>query len=143
MIFTLFGAGLVLTGFLFISNQDSTPRLDEEKVAEKKVDDFILHMKVERATSGVEVHHSLQYIGEQTIEVQHQTPLVSFSLHEKNHDFTGSLVSKMMRTGNIYYQESVTVPISETGESNLYVKARFLANGELVNIEHVEELMFN
>jgi hypothetical protein len=118
--------------------------LEEEKVVEKKVDDFVIHMKVEREKSGIEVHHSLQYIGEGKVEILHQTPLISVSMPNKNHDFTGSLIHKKMAKGNIYYQEpKILSPIEEKGECNLYVRAKFLVNNKLVNIEHVEPLMFN
>lgn len=101
-------------------------------------------MKVEREKSGIEVHHSLQYIGEGAVEILHQTPLISVSLLDKNHDFTGSLIQKKLNKGNIYYQESkILSPIDVKGECNLYVRAKFLVNNKLVNIDHVEPLMFN
>ncbi|KKE79003.1 hypothetical protein NSA56_17530 [Oceanobacillus caeni] len=118
--------------------------LEKEKVIEKKANDFVIHMKVEREKSGIEVHHSLQYIGEGAVEILHQTPLISVSLLDKNHDFTGSLIQKKLNKGNIYYQESkILSPIDVKGECNLYVRAKFLVNNKLVNIDHVEPLMFN
>ncbi|WP_068672543.1 hypothetical protein [Oceanobacillus sp. Castelsardo] len=140
IIFILFTSFFILISLCM----DEKGVLEKEKVIEKKVDDFVIHMKVEREKSGIEVHHSLQYLGEDTIEILHQTPLISVSLLNKNHDFTGSLVHKKMEKGNIYYQEPKTLSqIDKKGEWNLYVKAKFLVNNKLVNIEHVEPLMFN
>ncbi|RKQ37320.1 hypothetical protein [Oceanobacillus halophilus] len=143
MIIIVFILFLVFFVYIFASAQGEVTRLDKEKSIEKKLDDFILHMKVERGDNGIKIHHSLQYVGDESIRIEHQTPLVSISLQTKNHDFTGSMVPKYLQKGSIYYQEPVTLSTEGKGEKNLYVKAKFLADGEPVNIEHVETLRFN
>ncbi|MFD1849223.1 hypothetical protein [Oceanobacillus bengalensis] len=113
-----------------------------EKAQVKQVGDFILHMKVEKANNGINVFQSLQYVGEEPIEIEHQTPLISVSLGNKNHDFTGSMVSKRLEMGNIYRQEKVKLLPKVKGESDLHMKANFHVEGEKVTIEHVEKLIF-
>ncbi|WP_085992542.1 hypothetical protein [Oceanobacillus senegalensis] len=140
--FVILGVGI--TGyFIFHSTYGKGVTLEEEKAIDKKFEDFILHMKVEQAPRGIYVHQSLQYVGRNPIEIKHQTPLISVSLDNQNHDFTGSLVTRELHRGNIYYQDTISLPRKQRGECNLYIKARFIANGEIVDIQHVENLMFN
>lgn len=140
----LFIVFIILTIFIyFFIDQGDKRILEEEKNAEKVVDDFVLHIKVERAENGIEVHQSLQYIGENKVEIFHQTPLISVSIGNKSHDYTGSLVHKQMREGSIYHQETVKVPVEEKGVNQLYLEAKFLVGEKLVTIEHMEPLMFN
>lgn len=110
--------------------------------ASKQVDDFILHLRVEEVEEGIQVLQSLQYVGEEEIIIEHQTPLVSVSLLHNNHDFIGNSVSKVLNKGNIYPQQAVIFPSPEKGECNLYVKARFVVEGEPIIIKHVKKLLF-
>lgn len=110
--------------------------------ASKQVDDFILHLRVEEVEEGIQVLQSLQYVGAEEIIIEHQTPLVSVSLLDNNHDFTGNRVSKALNKGNIYPQQAIFFPSPEKGECNLYVKARFDVEGKSIMIRHVEKLLF-
>lgn len=133
---------IAIISMVIPTNIDSTP-LVHEKAIHKQVGDFIVYIKVEGAKDGIKVLNSLQYVGEKPIEIKHQTPLVSICLGQKNHDYTGSLVTKRLQEGSIYYQEEETLQTELEGENNLYVKARFIADGELVSIDHVEKLVFH
>lgn len=117
-------------------------KLAKNKEVKKQLDNFILHMRVDETEEGIQVLRSLQYMGEETVEIKHQAPLISVSLSHENHDFTGSLVTKKMNSGNIYTQEKLVFAAPEKGECNLYVQARFMADDEEILIEHVEKLIF-
>ncbi|WP_042223965.1 hypothetical protein [Oceanobacillus manasiensis] len=118
----------------------------EPKSFSKQNGDFILHISVNQVQEGIEVRQSIQYIGEQSIEIKHQSPLVSVALKDKKHTFTGSMVTKKLSSGNIYYpQDPIVLPnIKNIKNCSLYVKARlFTESMERINIEHVEELKLN
>lgn len=135
---------LILTAFiLFLFILDGNQKLNEDKVIEKRVNDFILHMKVEGEEDGIKIHQSIQYVGEDTVKIFHQTPLVSVSISNSSHDYTGSLVHKVMQKGSIYHQDSVQIPVQHKGKDKLFVEAKFHVGEELVKIEHMEPLMFN
>ncbi|MFC2949448.1 hypothetical protein [Virgibacillus sediminis] len=127
--------------YIFIQEEPVT--LAEEKSAYKQNGEFILRIKVEGAEPDIIVHQSLQYIGEEPVEIKHRTPLVSVSLFHRNHDYTGSFMSRKMEKGDIHHQDAVAITVDEKGKQNLYIQARFRADGDEMEIDHVEELMFN
>ncbi|GAB3793093.1 hypothetical protein [Virgibacillus kimchii] len=137
---------LLVTVFLVITYgqfQSSRTALSENKTIAKESDDFILHVQVNDDGEEIEVLHSIQYKGKKKVEIQHQTPLVSVSLHDHNHDFTGSYVKKSMEEGNIYRpQKAANLPLPSEDECNLYIQAKFTVNDEWKVINHVEELKF-
>lgn len=109
----------------------------------KESGNFTLHIRVEEVEQGIKVYRSLQYMGKEKIEIEHQTPLISISLGHKNHDFTGSTVTEEMNYGNSYYpQKAKIIKISKKGEYTLYCLAEFRLNGKKIQIEHTEELLF-
>lgn len=133
---------LIVMGISLVLLFDDTGKLVASKLMEEQVDDFLLRIHVEEGKEGIKVLHSIQYLGEEDVEVTHRTPLVSISLDYKNHDFTGSPVTKIMKQGEIYYQEEVVFPQQEKGISKLYVHAQFYCAGDEVNMEYVDELKF-
>lgn len=134
---------VILIGFTYESLNKSHPTLAESKTIAKVSDDFILHAQVNDNEEGVEVLHSLQYTGNEKVKIQHQTPLVSVSFADHNHDFTGSYVIKTMEEGNIYYPQKDILSVPESEECNLYMKARFDVDGERKVINHTEKLEFH
>lgn len=108
----------------------------------QRENDFLLHLRVEEGEKGIKVLHSIQYLGEEDIKMLHKKPLVSISLNNNEHYFTGSTVSKNMKNGAIYHQEEVVFPLQNKGMRDLYIHAQFMLDGEEVNIQHVEELHF-
>ncbi|WP_430786296.1 hypothetical protein VBD025_13425 [Virgibacillus flavescens] len=109
--------------------------------AEEK--DFIVHIRVEEIDEEIKVYRSLQYTGDETVEIEHQTPLISISLRNKNHDFTGSRVKKVMESGDSYYpQKAKLISKPQEGEYTLYCLAEFQVDGESRSIEHTENLIF-
>ncbi|WP_010649629.1 hypothetical protein [Oceanobacillus massiliensis] len=107
-----------------------------------EAEDFLLHLRIEEIEGGIQIQHSLQYIGADRIIIEHQTPLVSVSYNEFNHDFTGSHVSMELDSGDIYPQLNALLPFPEHNKDTLYIQANFTANGKRIQIEHVEELNF-
>jgi len=143
-VFFIFLIIIILLGFTYSIFTKSYVTLTENKTISKSLDDFILHVRVNDNKDGVEVMHSIQYTGEDSVEIQHQTPLVSVSMVNAKHDFTGSYVTKPMEEGDIYHspQKADILSSLNKNECNLYVKAKFQVEGEKKVIEHVEELTF-
>lgn len=133
---------ICLLGIIYWQFGQVNAKLVESKEIKKQQGNFILHMRVDETDNGIQVLRSLQYVGEDTIEIDHQTPLISVSISNENHDFTGSLVTKTMNSGNIYPQEKLLFEAPDEGECNLYVQARFNADGKEVLIDHIEKLLF-
>ncbi|MFD1039045.1 hypothetical protein ACFQ3N_11690 [Virgibacillus byunsanensis] len=131
----------IIGGFYWGSNQ-ANATLTDNITTKKQVDDFTLHIRIEKIDDGFQVFRSIQYTGDESVEIEHQTPLVSVSLKNKNHDFTGSNVTKVLGEGNSYYPQNAKVFTSqEEGEYPIYFHARFTVNGECFEIEHVHELI--
>jgi hypothetical protein len=136
-------AFIALIVYTYGNFSKSYATLSENKMIAKESDNFILHVQVNDNEEGVEVLHSIQYTGKGQVEIRHQSPLVSVSLLDHNHDFTGSYVMKAMEEGNIYHpQKAAILSVPHKDECNLYIKARFEVDGEMKIINHVEELQF-
>jgi len=134
---------IILIGYTYGGFKKSYATLTENKTISKESDNFILHIQVNDDEEGVEVLHSIQYTGKDKVEIQHQTPLVSVSLDDSKHDFTGSYVIKPMEEGNIYHpQEAEILSVPYLIECELHIKAKFEVDGERKVISHVEELKF-
>jgi hypothetical protein len=121
---------------------NSSDKLVTSTLLLQHADDFLVHVQVEEAKDGVKVLHSIQYVGEKEIEMLHKEPLISVSIDEAQHHFTGESTIKRMSNGAIYPQQEVVVPVDNKGVHHLYIHAQFMTDGEEVNIEHVEELTF-
>ncbi|WP_164669221.1 hypothetical protein [Virgibacillus doumboii] len=106
-------------------------------------EDFTLNIRVEKIDDGFRVLRSIQYNGEGEIEIEHQTPLISVSFKHKNHDYTGSTVTKVLKAGNSYHpQDPVTFESPSGGEYTLYSESRFNVKGKEITINHEENLIF-
>ena len=132
--------GIIYYGQFEKSNANT---LTEDKMIAKESDDFILHVQMNGVEEGIEVLHSIQYNGQKKVEIQHQSPLISVSFFEHDHDFTGSYVQKEMVIGDIYHPQKATVLSAPNRDTfNLYIQAKFEVDGEVQVINHVEELEF-
>ncbi|HLT54611.1 MAG TPA: hypothetical protein VK057_00705 [Bacillota bacterium] len=139
----LIGIALGISLLLLMFAHEGQSGIKYEKVFSSRQDDFILHIRVEEMNKGIRILRSLQYVGKDTVEIKHQTPLISVSLQNRNHDYTGSTVKKTLKTGNIYYQEPVIIDVPIEKESELYVQAKFSVDDEWIYMNHVETLIFN
>ncbi|MFC4024276.1 hypothetical protein ACFOUV_10775 [Oceanobacillus longus] len=76
--------------------------------------------------------------------IEHQLPLVSVSFTNTIHNFTEGdrFISQELESGDIYYQPTEILPFPEAGDTNIYINATFKANGNLIHIDHDEELLF-
>ncbi|MGY0692173.1 hypothetical protein ACW2QC_05175 [Virgibacillus sp. FSP13] len=118
-------------------------KLAADKNGSKQVGDFILHIRVERVDDGVQVYRSIQYMGKEPIEMKHNTPLISVSLANKNHDYTGSPVTKELEEGDSYHpQDTIIFKPPSKGKYDLHCQAKFTVNGEEMIIDHTEKLEF-
>ncbi|WP_188454580.1 hypothetical protein [Virgibacillus oceani] len=134
---------ICLSGIIYWIFQADNATLAVNKTGSKQIDDFILHIKVEKTNNGICVYRSIQYVGDKPIEITHYTPLVSVSLNNKNHDFTGSPVTKKLEKGNSYHPHgSILVKSPGKGTYDLYSRARFSVDGEEIVIDYVENLVF-
>ncbi|MGJ9458608.1 hypothetical protein [Oceanobacillus sp. CF4.6] len=109
-----------------------------------KVEDFLLHIRIEESNQGVQVKCSLQYIGEDRTLIEHQLPFVSVSYTNTNHNFKegNRFISQELGSGGIYYLPTEILPFPEAGDTNIYINATFKANGNQIHIDHNEELSF-
>lgn len=105
--------------------------------------DFTLNIRVEKIDEGFRVLRSIRYSGAENIEIDHQTPLVSVSFKNKNHDYTGSTVTKVLTPGSSYHpQNPKTFEAPSEGEYTLYSESRFQVDGNEVTINNEENLIF-
>lgn len=95
---TFYIAGHCYFAWIYIWNFYVT--LSENKSISKALGDFTLHVRV----NGVEVMHL-----KDSVEIQHQNPLVSVSLLNAKHDFTGSYVTKPMEERDIYHSQKADI----------------------------------
>lgn len=114
------------------------------KAWESQDDDFIVHIRVESIDKGFQVFRSIQYVGQEQIEIVHQTPLVSLSFKHKNHDYTGNTVSRVLKSGSSYHPQNPKIfEAPRKGEYTLFSESRFSVNGKEIKISHEEKLKFN
>ncbi len=116
----------------------------KETTKSKEVGDFILHIHIANSDEdkGIKVFSSLQYIGEESIELEHQTPLVSVVLGDEEHEYTEKKVLKQLNNGNIYHpaESSKVFRITNNSPCELHFKAQFKVNDEEIVIQHTEAL---
>ncbi|GGJ97856.1 hypothetical protein GCM10007063_20270 [Lentibacillus kapialis] len=138
------GAVLIITAVSYYwLNSVADAELTSNETSQVKKDDFILHMRIESADEGFQVFRAIQYVGDESVEIKHQTPLVSVSFNHPNHDYTGKTVSNTLTTGNSYHPQGVkTFKTPGEGVYTLFCEARFIVNGEPMKISHQEELTF-
>ncbi|ALX47307.1 hypothetical protein [Lentibacillus amyloliquefaciens] len=128
----------------FFYGQEAEAELTNGNTNATQQEDFILHIRVESMEEGFQVSRALQYVGEGSVEVEHQTPLVSVSFKNQNHDYTGSTMTKTLNTGNSYHpQGPKTFEAPRSGTYILFCEARFMVNDKFITINHQEELEFN
>lgn len=139
----IIGVILIIFVSLYWLNGQAFTELADNKTMAVQEGDFILHIRAEGVEGGFQVFKAIQYVGDESIEIKHQTPLVSVSVNHPNHDYTGSEITNMLNTGNSYHpQKSKTFKIPEDGTYTLFCEARFAADGEQMTITHQAELIF-
>lgn len=132
----------LISFYWFYEQAGAELSVNQSKEIEK--DNFILHIRVEKMDEGFQVFRSIQYVGEEQVEITHQTPLISVSLKHKNHDYTGSNVLRTLTSGSSYHpQGSKTFESPGRGEYTLFCESRFNVEGEEIKINYQENLTFN
>ncbi|WP_226034546.1 hypothetical protein [Aquibacillus saliphilus] len=135
---------LTISGTIYWLNETSSAKLIETYKIREQKDDFIVHIRVERNGDGFQILRSLQYIGSETITIDHRTPLTSVSINQENHDFTGSHVTKTLEPNYIYHpQEPESYSPLEKGSYNLYIHSQFFVDGEPFNVYSEQEIVFH
>ncbi|CDQ40295.1 MULTISPECIES: hypothetical protein [Virgibacillus] len=135
--------GAVFIALIYGGFGNANAKLVENKTVTKQEGDFILHISIENADAGVKVYSSIQYVGDNPVIIEHRAPLVSISLDQQQHKYTGSPVSKELNKGNIYHPPySNEFDIQNRPCASLYLEARFKVDDEEIRIQHVEELEF-
>ncbi|MFD1361531.1 hypothetical protein [Lentibacillus salinarum] len=141
MIGAVLAVSLAVTAYWLYGQAEA--ELANNITREIRQEDFILHIRAERIDEGFQVFRSIQYFGDDTVEITHQTPLVSVSFKQQNHDYTGSTVAHTLKTGSSYYpQNAKTFALPKKGVYTLFCEARFSVKGEQKTITHEEELVF-
>lgn len=135
---------ILVTALIYFMGMVSDPTLAGTVKIDEKKDNFILHIRVEDAEKGFRILRSLEYRGDKPVTVHHPSPLVSVSLNENTHTFTGSPVEKELKKGEIYH---ITQPLVyegiEKGNHQLFVKALFTANGKQIEIDCHRKLVLH
>ncbi|WP_077325849.1 hypothetical protein [Virgibacillus siamensis] len=136
---------IIMAGLFFFYLRYSNGDLTTEKAtASIHKDDFVMHIRVENEEKGFRVYRSIQYVGEDEVEVIHQTPLISVSFRHKNHDYTGSTVSNVLESDSNYHPQTPKhFDSPKRGKYTLYCQAKFSVNGEEKKIIHKEKLSFH
>ncbi|MFC3039925.1 hypothetical protein ACFOGI_06635 [Virgibacillus xinjiangensis] len=138
------GLTLIFIGWLYFPFLEEERDLQEERYIKKESGEFVLHVKIGRKEDKIEVLRSLQYLGKESIEIEHRTPLASVSFGHRNHDFTGSPVHRRLNSGDIYLPKTDAIfSLNEENACKVYIHAEFTADGEEVVIDHAEELPFH
>ncbi|GAA0440493.1 hypothetical protein GCM10008983_16870 [Lentibacillus halophilus] len=138
---------VIVSGLLFLSLYLVYGQVDAELVSDKTKEihkgNFILHIRVEDVENGFQVLRSIQYMGDKPITLKHQTPLISVSFQNRNHDYTGSTISKTVHKGGSYHPQGPKIFKAPTeGEHALYSQSTFTAGGETITINHKDNLLF-
>lgn len=144
---------IVIMGFILLVigattvywlDNTTTTTLAETVSTDQEEKDFILHMRIENSDDGFRILHSLEYIGEEQVTIQHRTPLISISFNTDTSDFTGSPVSKTLESGDIYrpHQSAVKQEPLEKGTHTVYMTCQFYYNEEYVNIKIEKDIVF-
>ncbi|HLR62299.1 MAG TPA: hypothetical protein VK097_07645 [Lentibacillus sp.] len=138
------GTAFIVTAVIFCwFNGKADAELAGNETSQIQEDDFVLHIRAEPADGGFQVFRAIQYVGDESVEIKHQTPLVSVSFKQSNHDYTGKTVSSTLGTGNSYHpQGSKTFETPGKGIYTLFCEARFVADGEQMKITHQKKLTF-
>lgn len=133
---------LVIISYFFFGQAETELANGETNAIQQE--DFILHIRVENVDEGFQVFRALQYVGEGSVEIEHHTPLISVSFKNKNHDYTGSTVTKSLNTGISYHPQSAKrFKRPSEGTYTLFCEASFTVNDQHITIDHQQELVFN
>ncbi|WP_010530363.1 hypothetical protein [Lentibacillus jeotgali] len=134
---------LIAAASFYWLNGGADAELTGNETTQIQEGDFILHIRTESVDGGFRVFRAIQYVGSESVEIKHQTPLVSVSFNHPNHDYTGKTVSNILVTGNSYHpQGPKTFDTPGKGVYTLFCETRFIADGEQKKITHQEELTF-
>lgn len=127
---------LIMACLLLVTDQFSNATLRDPVKIEENEKNFTLHTRVEQDGKDLRVLRSLEYTGEETVMMEHSTPLISVSLDKNKHSFTGSPVEREMDTGDYYHiPQPLGLENVPKGTHHLYIKAVFLADNKEVKIE--------
>ncbi|PWU69024.1 hypothetical protein [Gracilibacillus dipsosauri] len=132
--------GLIITIFLIRGSEAS---LVETVQIKEQYQDFIIHIRVEDTEDGFQVLRSLEYIGDEMVEIKHRTPLTQITIDKDNAVFTGSHRNMVLRPGNQYNPlEPLHLENLEKGSHRLYIHTQFMMEGKWINIKTEKEILF-
>lgn len=134
---------LVGSASVYWVKETTNAQLVETVKVSKQEDDFTLHIRVENHDEGFQILRSIQYDGDESVKIEHRTPLTAVSINQSGSDFTGSPVTKTLNPGDIYTpQEPLSYKSLGKGEYLLYVHSQFFVDGKQVNITCESEIVF-
>ncbi|WP_163536651.1 hypothetical protein [Gracilibacillus sp. YIM 98692] len=130
-----------LFGF-FIKESMTTSLVETVKIKEQ-YEDFIVHVRIEETTEGFQVLRSLEYIGEEEVEIKHRTPLTQVTFTKDNGTFTGSHVQNTLKPGYSYHpQQPLHMSPLNKGRHTVYIHSQFMVDGKEVNIKGQGTIVF-
>lgn len=127
----------------FIINTLQKSTLVEPVKIEEQYKDFIVHIRIEPLNEGFQVLRSIEYTGDERIEIDHRSPLTQVSIGMDNGVFTGSPSTKQMAPGYQYHpQKPLVFDSLEKGEHTVYIHTQFFKEGNRIDIESEETIRF-
>ncbi|MFC4404742.1 hypothetical protein [Gracilibacillus xinjiangensis] len=131
--------GLLVTAF--VKESMKTSLIETVKISEQ-YEDYIIHIRIEPTNDGFKVLRSLEYTGDERVEIKHRTPLTAVTINRNNPVFTGSHRTMVLNPGYNYPQEAIRFSNLEKGSHTVYVHTQFFIENERIDIKSEGELYF-
>ncbi|KAB8138586.1 hypothetical protein F9U64_02930 [Gracilibacillus oryzae] len=134
--------GLIIGAFVAESMKTS---LVETVNFSEQYEDYIIHIRIEALNDKekFQVLRSLEYTGDEIVEIKHRTPLTAVTLNKENAVFTGSHRTMFLNPGNSYHpQKRMEFSNLSKGSHTIYIHTQFLLNDERIDIKSKGELRF-
>ncbi|SER98185.1 hypothetical protein SAMN04487944_11469 [Gracilibacillus ureilyticus] len=132
--------GLLVTAFI---KESMKTNLAETVKINEQYEDYIIHIRIEAVNDGFQVLRSLEYTGDEKVEIKHRNPLTAVTINKDNPVFTGSDRTMVLNPGNNYHpQEPVEFSNLPKGSHTVYIHTQFFVDGERVDIKSKGELKF-
>lgn len=120
------------------------PQLTNNIKIEESEGDFIVHINVVKTEEGFQILRSLEYKGEQGIQISHRAPLIEVMINKNNPEFTGSPIEKELLPGSHYHpQGPIQFMNLDKGIHEVYVHAQFETEKETINIQTTGKIEIN
>ena len=134
---------IFLVGFI-VKEALYQPQLKTNIKIEESEGDFNVHITVEKTQDGFQILRSLEYRGDEGIQISHRTPLIEVMINKNNPEFTGSPVNRQLIPGSHYHPQG-PLKFDDIGEGihDIYVHAQFETADEKIDIQTTGQIEIN